>query len=484
MSSNHSNLTKIILVFLAKALKGVGALLLTFILAKKYGAYGSGLFFIAYTFTFLCAQFVQLGIGNACLKYAPVLKSDDPENLSFLWTSSQVVVGAFSLLFLIILFFNSGHISNLVFKNPDNYKYILYASPIILFWSLTKINIYFRQSLGDMSGITLIENILIPLGMLLIAGASFVIDLSVLNFVLAVSLLFGIAFIYSFFSTRNLYSLQFNLSLQSSITIKDIIVYSVPLLIIAFSQNSLMWINTLIMGGIGSVADSAVFVAAMKVAMSISILLYTFNSVYAPQISVAYAKKDFKSIQSLYGDVIHSLSLFSFIFLSVVALYSQQIMGAFGAEYRTGTNCLLFLIMGQIFNCYTGPVGYILILSGQSKSEVLNTVLGLFLNTTLCFIFYRHFGITGAGVAFCVSNGLINIMRYMQCRYLFGLRWLNKIQASFLILQFVFIMMFTVLSKFNFNREILIPVLVIAYFVMNWRSVKLLWTKLRINPAL
>ncbi len=483
MNNNHSNLTKIIVVFIAKAMKGVGALLLTYVLAKKYGAYGSGLFFISYTFAFLCAQFAQLGIGNSCLKYAPVLKNDDPQNLSFLWTASQAIVGSFAALFLIVIFFSSSFISTLVFKDPDNYKYILCASPIILFWALAKINIYFRQSLGDMSGITFVENLMIPLGMLLIAGASYVVDISVLNFVSAVSFLFFLAFIYSFYSTKRVYSLKFNMSFTGPVTVKDMLVYSVPLLIIAFSQNSLMWINTLILGGIGSVVDSAVYVAAMKVAMSISILLYTFNSVYAPQISSAYAKKDFESIKNLYGDVTRSLSFFSFLFLAGVALYSDYIMATFGAEYLVGTNCLLFLLLGQIFNCYTGPVGYILILSGQSKLEVVNTVAGLCLNAALCFVFYRSFGVSGAGLAFCVSNALINLLRYLQCRHLFGLRWLSKVQAGFFGLQVLLVITFVVLTAFDVNRELIAVTLGSTYLLVNFRSIKKLWINLKVTHA-
>ena len=74
MSSEQSNLKKLVLVFTAKGVKGIGGLLLAWVLAKKYGAYGAGLFFIGYTFAFLCANFAQLGLGNACLRYIPQIR--------------------------------------------------------------------------------------------------------------------------------------------------------------------------------------------------------------------------------------------------------------------------------------------------------------------------------------------------------------------------------------------------------------------------
>lgn len=157
MSNSWSNLVKIIWVFSAKAGKGVGGLLLTYVLARKYGAYGSGLFFIAYTFSFLCAQFSQLGLGNSCLKFAPVLQKEDPNNLSFLWTVTQLIVGAFSILLLLVVGTAPEFFSELVFKNPGNSEYIFGAAPIILFWSLTYLIVFFGRVWGMLLGLRLLK---------------------------------------------------------------------------------------------------------------------------------------------------------------------------------------------------------------------------------------------------------------------------------------------------------------------------------------
>ena len=270
-----------------------------------------------------------------------------------------------------------------------------------------------------MSGITLVENLLLPLGMLILSGFAFVLDFSELVFLGAVTALYMFSFLYAFLSTRRDYDLSFSFKLHSSLGLREILTYSVPLLVIAFSQTSLVWINTLILGAVGTVVDAALFVAAMKVAVSISILLYTFNSVYAPQISTAYAREDQAAMRSLYRDATHALTLFSFTLLAGVAVYADVIMGFFGAQYSGGTACLLWMLAGQICNCYTGPVGYLLILSGKSKLEVFNTVAGLVLNAGLCLLLYNSLGVDGAGLAFCLSNVLINLLRYFQCRKFF-----------------------------------------------------------------
>ena len=133
MSSEHSNLKKLILVFIAKGVKGVGGLLLAWILAKKYGAYGSGLFFIGYTFAFLCANFAQLGIGNACLRYIPQVREQDEGNLSAMWTLAQLVVGGFALSVTVAAMLFAEPVAGLVFKNVSKWTYIFCAAPIIFF---------------------------------------------------------------------------------------------------------------------------------------------------------------------------------------------------------------------------------------------------------------------------------------------------------------------------------------------------------------
>lgn len=481
MSDNLSTLYKIMTVFCAKVGKGVGGLFLTWALAQKYGAYGSGLFFIPYTFAFLSALIAQLGLGNACMKFAPVLKKEDPGNLSFLWTLSLITVGLFSAGLLVFIFAVPEFFSELVFKSPDKTEYILYAAPIILFWGLTYLIIFFRQSLGDVSGITVIENTVIPWGMVIIALSTFLVDMSVLDYVLCITILFAASFIYAFFTTRHKYSLRFSFDLKSSLTVKDIAVYCLPLLVIAVAQNSLVWINTLILGSIGSVADSAVFVSGMRVAMSISILLYTFNSVYVPHISSAYAGKDYESIGELYSDITCALSLFSFIILVLSLMYSDLIMASFGSEYDDGTACLIYLILGNVFSCYIGPVGYILLMAGRSGLEAFNTVTALLVNGVLCFSLYGFMGVSGAGAAFFWAFVLVNMFRYFQCRKILGLRWMNPVQARIMAIQIVFALFCFIAAQFDWNREIAAVVFLSSYVVVNLRIIQDLIGKMRVT---
>lgn len=479
MSSDHSNLKKLLFVFTAKGLKGASGLLLAWVLAKKYGAYGSGLFFISYTFAFLCANFAQLGIGNGCLRFIPELREQDESNLSSMWTISQLIVGGFALLLSVAIFWYAELVAGLVFKDVSKRAYVFCVSPVIFFWSLTRINIMIRQSMGDMSGITLVENLMIPLGMLLLGGFSFVFELSVIGLLAAVSALYIMSFLYTFWSTRRDYGLRLSFSLRSSVTVREILFYSIPLLVIAFSQTSLIWINTLILGAVGSVVDAALFVAAMKVAVGISIMLYAFNSVYAPQISTAYASDDYDLIRSLYRDATHALTFFSFILLVGAAVYADVVMRLFGAEYEAGTVCLLWMLLGQICNCYTGPVGYLLILTGKSKLEVFNTVAGLILNTLFCLMFYNSFGVSGAGLAFCLSNVLVNLLRYFQCRKFLNLNWLDRRQKYFICLQLLLVCGYLLFYSYSVNRDFIVAVLLSVYLLFNLSNFKLLMANLR-----
>ncbi len=458
-------------MFVSKGIKGVSGLLVAWLLAEKYGAYGSGLFFIAYSFAFICANFAQLGIGNACLSFIPQVREQESKDISSLWTFSQVVVGGFSFLFSATVMFFAKPVAELVFKDVSKWAYVFWAAPIIFAWSLTRINIMVRQSMGDMSGITVLENLVHPLGMMVLVGLAFVADLSVLNFLIAVTALYVVVFVYALLSTRHDYALKLSLKLRSHITVREIVLFSIPLLVIAFSQTSLIWINTLILGAVGAVADAAVFVAAMKIAFSISILLYTFNSVYAPQISAAHARNDMQAIPALYRDATHALTFFSFILLVGVAAYADLAMGFFGAEYEAGTGCLLWMLAGQLSNCYVGPVGYMLILSGKSKLEVFNTSVGLVLNAGLCVVLYNFFGVSGAGAAFCLSSVIINLFRYFQCRKFFGVIWFDITQRLFISLQLFIIAAYLLLTSYGINRELLIIVLLSAYLLLNYRKV-------------
>lgn len=448
---------------MSKALKGGGTLALTYVLAKMYGAHGSGLFFIAYTFVSLVSLFTELGLGNSCLKYAPVLNKKGTSGLSFMWTTFQVVAAAASMAVIAGLALAPEFFSQMVFKDPDHARFILAASPIILFWSLARINITLRQSLGDMSGITTVENFLVPLGMLVLAAAAFVLDLSVFQYIVSVSVLYGLVLAYSLVGTKKAHGLKFTLKPDSALGLKEMLVFAVPLLVIVISQTSLVKINTLVLGGIGSVNDSGVYVAAMNVVGSVSIFLYTFNKVFAPQISAAHAARDMDALRSLYREAVSRLAFFPFVVLAAIAVYAVEIMTLFGPGYESGAACLLFLVLAQMANCYTGPVGYLLILGGKSRLEIFNTVSGVVLNLALCVSLYHYLGLAGAGLAYAVACAAVNLMRYFQCRRIFGIHWLDRTTGMIVLAQVIAVSAYLVAAGSEMNREITTAILLAAY---------------------
>ena len=95
-------------------------------------------------------------------------------------------------------------------------------------------------------------------------------------------------------------------------------------------------------------------------------------------------------------------------------LFSSEILSIFGSEFVDGRWALMILALGQVFNTATGSANTVLLMSGQSRLVMRNTVvMGVVLLATTAMII-PFWGITGAALAAATIFILTNVIRVSQ----------------------------------------------------------------------
>ena len=67
-----------------------------------------------------------------------------------------------------------------------------------------------------------------------------------------------------------------------------------------------------------------------------------------------------------------------------------------------------------------GPIGFILSMTGRQKLNLVNSIVLAGLHVVLIVIMIPKYGIAGAGLATSVSLGLLNIVRVVEVKVLYG----------------------------------------------------------------
>ncbi|MEP1423142.1 MAG: polysaccharide biosynthesis C-terminal domain-containing protein, partial [Erythrobacter sp.] len=193
------------------------------------------------------------------------------------------------------------------------------------------------------------------------------------------------------------------------IDMRYLIATSLPLWGITVVAMMDRWFGQLVVGAWCEVAEVATFNVALRLAMLISIVVMSVNSISFPTFASLHR-------QNRTDELRRNALIASWLTLAMglplplfVLAFPEWLLGFFGAEFQDGTTVLRVLAIGQIANVASGSVGGLLVMTGHQKASLkisVGTAIGMI---TLTLILVPWLGILGAGIAsaFSVSTQMI-----------------------------------------------------------------------------
>lgn len=164
--------------------------------------------------------------------------------------------------------------------------------------------------------------------------------------------------------------------------------------------------------------EVGIYRVAVQGAVLVAFSLQIANAVVAPQFSRLYAQGDIAKLQHLVTRTAQVILLAALPTALVFLLLGGVIVGwVFGAEYSTAHAPLAILAVGQLVFVMMGPVGYLLMMTGNEGFTVSTVWLGTLLNMVLNVFLIPFYGINGAALATAISNStMILLMVYLMMR--------------------------------------------------------------------
>ena len=152
--------------------------------------------------------------------------------------------------------------------------------------------------------------------------------------------------------------------------------------------------------------------------MVTTLALMSVNIVIAPIIAEIYEKKNMHDMQLLIKHSTRIIFFISICVLSVLFLFSEQILNMFGEGYSQANKALVFLLAAQFFNSISGPGAIYLNMTGRQTTLNKILILGLTINIALNFYFIPVEGINGAAKATLTSliiwNSITTVFVYSR----------------------------------------------------------------------
>lgn len=387
------------------------------LMARQFGASGTGTFYLCFSLIVTLSLLGHIGLDRTVVRLMPpMLLKKDFAGAQSIKRSTLHIVLINTAIITTLLFLLAPWIAETVFHDTNLTPYIQIFSLSLPFYSLRFIYGGFLRALKRTRESLIVERVIIyALGIAAIfsLGAWYGITGMSYGFVIgcAASVLVGAFFVRTYLP-RPGSSARFS---------KKILLSSgIPLLFVAFGTQMIGQTSVLILGSLGNTADVGVYNAALKVSLTLTLILTAINTIAGTTISELYASKQKDKLEKIFGKTsalgfVMGLPLFLFMMI-----FPEFILGLFGHEFIAGTSALRILAVGQFINIVVGPTLFILAMTGREKALAATVCSSVGLNVLLGFWLVGTNGVEGAALATAISVAGSNLVMLVLVRRYLG----------------------------------------------------------------
>lgn len=395
----------------ALTLKLIGAgfsFFFSLLLARMIGRDGAGVFFLALAAMTIATVVGRLGLDNTILRFVAANASvSDWCAVKGVYNKCMGMALSGTIFVAVSLYAIAPWLASVVFKKPETLAPIRWLCFAVVPMSLIFLHSEALKGLKRVRDSMLVHGVGVPIlsvlallivndryGVVGVAGAQ-------LSAVL-LTLVFGV-----FLWHRATPQLR---QVKGEFDSKVLLASSVPLFWVTTLGVVNEWTPTFALGIWGIKEDIGVFGIASRTSYLMGLLLLAINTIAAPKFAALIRADLIEELETIVVRICLILAILSLPFLCVFTITPEWVMGWFGEEFRIGGRILSVLAIGQFVSVTMGPVGPLLMMSGNEsllrKTLFATTTISILLN----FILVPNYGVIGAAIASSLSVAIMNLI--------------------------------------------------------------------------
>jgi len=480
---------KSIIVLVGRIIGELISFISVIVIGRLLGAEVYGQFVYITSFLLFFTILPKLGMENSIVSFLS-RSNIDLEQKKGILTFSLIIVMVLSLLVVFFSYFNANFINQKLLNSIKYGELFVLLLPTVILDSIRAILRSSLRAVRKINEITLIDNLVNP-----IIKTTFIIVLVIIfniknyySLVIPLYISSFTAITYYVYKLRSLNLIGKTLGIKKFDN-KNFIKFSLPLLFTGIMTILIHNVDRYMIGYLIGVKNLGIYKVALQFGTASSIALFSVNIIFAPLISNLYHDNRRKDLRKMYQLTTKWVTIINLLIFGIILIFSKEIMNIAGEEFIIGGTALILITLGQVINSIFGPVGYINIMTGHPRFELISAVSALIVNVILNIFLIVPYGINGAAIATAISLLTRNILSFVLMYKILKIHPYNK---SYLNIAGVFISMvvlFFVISNFihvNYLIRLIIfgtiysiiYLLLVYKFVMNNNEIKVLKTEI------
>ena len=171
------------------------------------------------------------------------------------------------------------------------------------------------------------------------------------------------------------------------------------ILVVVLTAYVIDWAIVLSLSRVYSEVEVGVFRIAWQFSTLFNVIVVAFDAVSGPRIAAAWRTGDRAAIEVLIAQSRRVMIFIATPLLLAGMIWPSWFLGWFGPEFSSAGNVLRILVIGQIFNVFTGPVGAALVMTGYERLSLLNALLSAVISLAVLYFTMPTLGLYGAAIA-------------------------------------------------------------------------------------
>jgi O-antigen/teichoic acid export membrane protein len=143
-------------------------------------------------------------------------------------------------------------------------------------------------------------------------------------------------------------------------------------------------------------SEAGLYNICHRLAAQLGLLMIVFASITSPRFAAHSQQGDNAALAKLAGQSTRTMLYFGLPPAILLLVWSEQILGLFGSEFIGAAQTLRILVFAQLINLATGPVGYLLAMTGHEcllRNVLIATAL---ISISLSLFLIPAYGAAGA----------------------------------------------------------------------------------------
>jgi O-antigen/teichoic acid export membrane protein len=392
--------------------------LLGLIVARKFGAQGSGVFALANTIAVMAMTISMFGLDYRSVQAVAANRATHDwgqlrswiKTVNHLTLTAAVVTGAIMWLF-------SDRIAVLLGGTRSLGFAIAILGLALPAMTLSKIFSSYLLGSGHPLLANLVDPFLVPVSTVILIACL------PIGSVTDIMMLYGVAAYACAVIAVTLWVRQVNRfeKAPAQLIVGDALNKSFPIYLTVLGGFATGWITTLFVGAAGTEAEAGVFRVATQFMTVLSLLGQAVDLGMSPQLSALHATGKLHEIARAGRRIVAIVLLAGGVPSLLLFVFAEWALSLFGPEFVEGALSLRILIAGQIVVFALGPVGSVMVMTGLERLSLLNSLIGTVIVVTASIILIPRYGMNGAAIANVLTASIRLIIATVIVWYYRGL---------------------------------------------------------------